>query len=276
MIIYKAQNNINNKIYIGQTTQTLESRANQHYRDAKCKKKKHPFFHEEIIKYGFNNFTFIAIDFTKDPQEADDKERFWISFFDSSNSLHGYNLDSGGIRGGNKSEATKEKIGKTTIEKWNDKETAEKMKAGLKKGAETMKRNAKRCQFTCPICRKTLFLPKWEVKKRKFCSQQCSAIGNNWQKGLKAASQKNHEKNIELKKRMREDIEEWIYKNENKVASCPKNAISTTLNDLMMMIKDKYNIKDWRSIFICFDVKNKKELLDSFKKLIIISKENIC
>ena len=39
---------------------------------------------------------------------------------------------------------------------------------------------------------------------------------------------------------------------------------------------NKYNIKYVRNIFICFDVKNLKELLDKFKEVIYISKENVC
>lgn len=35
MLIYKATNNINGKIYIGQTTKTLEERKKYHKRDSK-------------------------------------------------------------------------------------------------------------------------------------------------------------------------------------------------------------------------------------------------
>ena len=38
LIIYKAINRVNNKVYIGQTKNTLEYRKNQHFREAKCKK----------------------------------------------------------------------------------------------------------------------------------------------------------------------------------------------------------------------------------------------
>ena len=60
-----------------------------------------------------------------------------------------------------------------------------------------------------------------------------------------------------------------------------KALISTNLteeehDELLEMLYDKYNIKDIRSIFTCFNVKNRKELLKELQNLIIISKENVC
>lgn len=55
MIVYKATNTLNGKVYIGQTIQTLDKRANQHYRDMRSIKKNTPF-QDAIQKYGFGNF----------------------------------------------------------------------------------------------------------------------------------------------------------------------------------------------------------------------------
>lgn len=56
MIIYKATNKFNGKIYIGQTINSLEYRSNQHKRDANRVNKKNYYFINAIAKYGFQEF----------------------------------------------------------------------------------------------------------------------------------------------------------------------------------------------------------------------------
>lgn len=90
-IIYKIENKINGKVYIGQTCQPLCKRIAQHKRDAyrsKC------FIHAAIRKYGFNNFSIRKIDSAADGVELDDKERTYIEYYGSFG--HGYNMNEGG------------------------------------------------------------------------------------------------------------------------------------------------------------------------------------
>ena len=56
---------------------------------------------------------------------------------------------------------------------------------------------------------------------------------------------------------------------------CTKNKIRSTLVDLISMTKDRYDLKDFRSLFGCFDdVHNMKEFL--YKLQEIIPEENVC
>ena len=276
LIIYKATNLINSKIYIGQTINTLEYRKNQHFREAKSKRRNTVYFHNALNKYGYDNFKFEEIDNASTQEELDDKERYWIKYYDSNNKCKGYNLDSGGQSGGVKSEETRRKIGETTKEKWNNPEIAQKMRQGLLKGAETMKLNAKTYPFTCPVCHRTFYYPKHIAESKKFCSNKCAGKGMNWQKGVYKSARLNHERNVERKKVIKDDIVKWVLHNEKIVLSCPYNKITNNLTGLTDILNNKYNIKDLRTIFICFDVKNLKELLDKFKEVIYISKENVC
>lgn len=98
MIIYKATNLINNKIYIGQTIRTLNARKSDHFYRA-FKANSEQVFHKALRKYGKENFKWEIID-TADAIEAlDEKEIYWIWFYNSyvnANDSNGYNMTLGG------------------------------------------------------------------------------------------------------------------------------------------------------------------------------------
>jgi|GEM_PF-970481 len=97
--IYKITNLINNKIYIGQTVD-LKARWLKHVASSRTKDKKQSFYLQKSInKYGKENFKHEIIDQCQTLKEADDKEIYWIAYFDSTNTKIGMNLTKGG--GGN-------------------------------------------------------------------------------------------------------------------------------------------------------------------------------
>ena len=51
--IYKVTNDVNDKVYIGQTIRTVEQRFNQHIKDSK---KRDCYFHRAMNKYGCEHF----------------------------------------------------------------------------------------------------------------------------------------------------------------------------------------------------------------------------
>ncbi len=94
MIIYKITNEINGKVYIGQTTRNLEQRWKDHKCEAKdCKRGR--AIHRAIHKYGVENFTIEQIDNAETQEELNEKERYWIEYYES-NTSKGYNLTDGG------------------------------------------------------------------------------------------------------------------------------------------------------------------------------------
>lgn len=95
MIIYKITNNINNKIYIGQTIQDINLRWNSH--KSLLRKRTHSNEHLQSawIKYGEDNFIFEIIE-TVNIELLNEREKYWIEFYDSTNKDKGYNLQSGG------------------------------------------------------------------------------------------------------------------------------------------------------------------------------------
>lgn len=97
--IYKIINNINGKIYIGQTRFTIEERWYGH-KKAYINGKKYPLY-LAFDKYGINNFSISVIE-KCDNNDLDLLEEYWIKYYDSYN--NGYNATTGGKSGRHLSE----------------------------------------------------------------------------------------------------------------------------------------------------------------------------
>jgi len=93
MIVYKATNKVNGKVYIGITSATLEKRIKQHEERSRTQKHNYKFYNA-IRKYGIDSFNFEAIDMARDQTELQSKEIYWIKYFNSFK--NGYNSTFGG------------------------------------------------------------------------------------------------------------------------------------------------------------------------------------
>jgi group I intron endonuclease len=93
MIIYKAENKTNGKIYIGQTIYSLEYRKIKHLEYARRKGKKTKFANA-IRRYGEDGFIWEVIDTASNKDELNEKERKYIAEFKSIEL--GYNMTDGG------------------------------------------------------------------------------------------------------------------------------------------------------------------------------------
>lgn len=93
-LIYKATNTVNGKIYIGQTVQRLYERIGDHRRKAIVHESR-SHFHAGIRKYGFEAFTWEVVEFVA-RDLLNERERYWIAFYDSANPAKGYNNTKGG------------------------------------------------------------------------------------------------------------------------------------------------------------------------------------
>jgi len=133
MIIYKATNNINGKVYIGQTTNTLQKRINKH-KSSSIKGSKKTYFNLAIVKYGFENFIWEEIDSADFFEELDYMEIYWIKFYYSDNRKYGYNLAKGGNVNRNYkwTEKQKENQSKRRKEFFSKKENREKLSKIMK------------------------------------------------------------------------------------------------------------------------------------------------
>lgn len=117
-IIYKATFP-NEKCYIGQTSRSLSSRKADHI---KSKGKENVAFHNAINKYGEKNIIWETIDVANSIEELNEKESFWIQFYNSyihAENSNGYNMTLGGnsTTGWIPSKETRRKIGESNREK---------------------------------------------------------------------------------------------------------------------------------------------------------------
>lgn len=90
-VVYKHTNKINGKSYVGQTCQSLSQRwrRGEGYKSS-------TYFYHAIQKYGWDNFEHTILECGLNENEVDERERFWIKYFNSTNENYGYNLSDGG------------------------------------------------------------------------------------------------------------------------------------------------------------------------------------
>lgn len=103
MLIYKTTNLVNGKIYVGKTK---KEKVSDSYLGSGTLMK------AAIAKYGKQNFNRVTIDIASDIEELHLKERFWIKFYNSTQSNVGYNIAKGGGDSGPRTHAVRLLISK--------------------------------------------------------------------------------------------------------------------------------------------------------------------
>lgn len=88
LVVYKIENNADGRVYIGQTN-SLQRRMIQH----RCEKRR--CVDKSINKYGIKSFAVSVIDEAKTRDELNEKEKYWIQFYDCR-FPKGYNFTDGG------------------------------------------------------------------------------------------------------------------------------------------------------------------------------------
>ena len=96
--IYKITNLINNKVYIGKTERTVNKRWKEHVKNAKTDKYQNIILYRAMRKYGIDNFKVEAIDEVSNFEDLDEREIYWINYYQSCGEK-GYNTTGGGEGG---------------------------------------------------------------------------------------------------------------------------------------------------------------------------------
>ena len=148
-VVYKAINKINNKSYIGQTTQSLNKRISNHVTDAFLGRD-NMYFHKAIKKYGKDNFEWEIVGKYSSLDELNEAEKYFIRKYNTFK--NGYNLTEGGegllgcsgklapMYGRHLSKEAKQKIGTAHKGSKRSKESKRKM-SEAKKGKKLSKKH---------------------------------------------------------------------------------------------------------------------------------------
>lgn len=95
--IYCIKNKITNKVYIGQS-KNIKSRWRKHKSELKNGTHDNDYLQMAWDKYGENNFIFRVLELC-DENDLDEKECYYIKYYDATNKDYGYNLKDGGQHG---------------------------------------------------------------------------------------------------------------------------------------------------------------------------------
>ena len=263
--IYKFTNKCNGKVYIGQTCNdkrgTLRSLTTTAYKHC-------TYFNRAIKKYGVNNFIVENLIENLSIEDANEQEKYYINYYDSTNLEKGYNIKSGGSncytsedarlkmsnsRKGKKfSEEYKRKVYKNR-RAWNKgKHLSEEHKAklseahkGKMKGKDNPKYGKKLSEEQKQLMQKGLkerFKAVGHPMKGKHHTLESRLKMSNSHKGVPLSEK--HRKNIseagkgrKLSEESRKKIGE---KNSKKVMCVEKNTIFNSLNEASKIMNVSY------------------------------------
>ena len=91
--IYKITNDINGKVYIGKTINTIEKRWSEHCKDSLKERNENRPLYRAMNKYGIQHFHIEEIEECS-IEEVSEKEKYWIEIYGSFK--YGYNATKGG------------------------------------------------------------------------------------------------------------------------------------------------------------------------------------
>lgn len=142
-VIYKIENKVNGKVYVGQTVVGVNVRVGQHFSSLRHNKHNNDYLQRAWGKYGEENFIPTIIE--ECPiDELDNKEVQWIEHY--RNTVGSYNLESGGNKRKRHHESTIRKISKISKAQWQCEIYRSKMlKKLVRKGAKNNNARAVIC-----------------------------------------------------------------------------------------------------------------------------------
>jgi group I intron endonuclease len=187
MIIYKLQNKINGKIYIGQTKFNLSKRITEHIKEEKS------LIYKALNKYGVEAFVTSVIDYAEDRGTLSEKEKKWIRVFNCK-SPRGYNLTSGGEGLFNPSEEIREKMRVANLGRKDSEVTKEKHRKIMK--GNTLRLGKKDSEGTKEKKRKAHIGKKLRKEISEEVGKKIGAANSKrvWSKESREKSRESHKK----------------------------------------------------------------------------------
>jgi group I intron endonuclease len=118
-VVYKIVNSLNGKLYVGASASGAEVRWQQHRQNLRTQIHHSDHLQKAWNKYGGENFKFKILEVVENstPKLLQEKEQYWMDFYDAANPLKGYNIcpKAGTTLGRKQSEEAKAKISKANM-----------------------------------------------------------------------------------------------------------------------------------------------------------------
>jgi group I intron endonuclease len=159
VLVYLITNQLNGKVYVGQTKSTLQQRWRQHCDSAKCGD---PWYLQRAIrKYGQPSFKIELLCAALSQEELDFLEILFIQVFHSTDAFWGYNEREGGSGGGGPSLAVRKRMSEMRkgFPAWNK---------GLPSGRKGIKNSLEH--------NRNIAKAKTGVKRKPFSAEWCRKI----------------------------------------------------------------------------------------------------
>lgn len=113
-VIYKIENKVNGKVYIGQTIAGFKKRIGEHVSALRHNRHNNDYLQRAWNKHGEENFSYSILE-TCDVDSLDDAEVFWIDYYRTFS--ESYNLESGGNKNKRHSKYSRKKMSKVMRER---------------------------------------------------------------------------------------------------------------------------------------------------------------
>lgn len=151
--IYQIRNLVNGKVYIGSTDRTFERRRIEHVTELRGGYHDNKYLQKSWNKYGEENFIFSVIDYTDNPEQTHEREKYWIDYYvallgeDNTYNIMPVEKSSYG-KPRPFSESQKEKMSVAAKERCADPIGRERMREIGRRGTESRKRNGVKPTFS--------------------------------------------------------------------------------------------------------------------------------
>ena len=173
-LVYKITNKINNKIYIGQTTETIEKRFKRH---CGYQLDDNTYIHRAIKKYGKDNFYIEQIDEANNQQELNEKELYWIKFYQSDK--EGYNLKNTLGKCGGDTLSNHKDIDKIKL-KISESKKLDKNPNSVKVKAINIHNNIEKSYNSIKECQNDLNIPRHDIISKRCRGIIKKPYNNEW------------------------------------------------------------------------------------------------
>lgn len=225
--IYKIENLINHKVYIGQS-KNVQRRFSEHFRISNSKNHR-SYLYYSMNHYGIENFSFEII---KETYDLDYWEKFFIYWYQSDNEEFGYNLTTGGQKGSRKidcfvyTDEIKQKMSVAKFNNWQDSEYRKRMLESQRKGKWTDEARKNRSNATKKMWESGKFKNQAEKISKKMKGRKMSESMKLKMKEVSKIRELKHHQDYEIYLSNGGDL------NYNEFCKHYKNGINNLLEEL--------------------------------------------